>query len=515
MRSGVRFTLAFSWLLAAGAGCDPFNENHYNLSDPEYLGGAGKGGGGAGGQPGGGGQGGQPGQPGLDVLERLEKIPGIADVEELEPKADGARRIAFTIEQPVDHEQPQLGAFKQRVHLVHRDEAATTVLASTGYFLFAPKPSDSEISILLRGNNLTVEHRFFGASTPLRGEPPAEPPPEAWAYLTIEQAAADHHRVVEALKKIYQGTWLSTGASKGGMTSVYHRRFYPDDVDGTVAYVAPQSYGTDDQRYVTFLEKVGEAACRERIIALQRDLLTRRAEALPAFAALAAEEALTFDHVGGVEAAFEHIVQEFRFAFWQFGDPAECATLPAPGAPVDEALGAVAASVPLALASDRDLLSVDGFASYYHQAAAHLGSYGPLTFHLEDLLTSPSPYSVEVYAPPVPNRFFDPAPMLDVGDWLASEGDRFLFIYGEFDPWSAGAYVYGPNTGRDLHTVVVPGGNHGSFLSHPDLPAEARDEAFKALEAWTGVAPTPPPPPPSVGRSEPAWVHLAPGRRRL
>ena len=24
------------------------------------------------------------------------------------------------------------------------------------------------------------------------------------------------------------------------MTSVYHRRFYPADVDGTVAYVAPQ-----------------------------------------------------------------------------------------------------------------------------------------------------------------------------------------------------------------------------------------------------------------------------------
>ena len=24
------------------------------------------------------------------------------------------------------------------------------------------------------------------------------------------------------------------------MTSVYHRRFYPDDVDGTVAYVAPE-----------------------------------------------------------------------------------------------------------------------------------------------------------------------------------------------------------------------------------------------------------------------------------
>ncbi|MFP2912532.1 hypothetical protein ACLESD_47465, partial [Pyxidicoccus sp. 3LFB2] len=33
---------------------------------------------------------------------------------------------------------------------------------------------------------------------------------------------------------------VSTGASKGGMTSIYHRASAPKDVDATVAYVAPQ-----------------------------------------------------------------------------------------------------------------------------------------------------------------------------------------------------------------------------------------------------------------------------------
>ena len=42
------------------------------------------------------------------------------------------------------------------------------------------------------------------------------------------------------LRPIYGAAWISTGASKGGMTVMYHRRFYPADVDGTVAYVAPQ-----------------------------------------------------------------------------------------------------------------------------------------------------------------------------------------------------------------------------------------------------------------------------------
>ena len=41
------------------------------------------------------------------------------------------------------------------------------------------------------------------------------------------------------------------------MTSVYHRRFYPDDVDATVAYVAPISFGAPDDRYIDFLANVG------------------------------------------------------------------------------------------------------------------------------------------------------------------------------------------------------------------------------------------------------------------
>ena len=35
------------------------------------------------------------------------------------------------------------------------------------------------------------------------------------------------------------------------MTAIYHRRFYPDDVDGTVPYVAPISFGAPDLRYPT------------------------------------------------------------------------------------------------------------------------------------------------------------------------------------------------------------------------------------------------------------------------
>ena len=48
-----------------------------------------------------------------------------------------------------------------------------------------------------------------------------------WEVLDIFQAAADHHRIVAALKSIYSGARINTGHSKGGMTAVFHRRFYP------------------------------------------------------------------------------------------------------------------------------------------------------------------------------------------------------------------------------------------------------------------------------------------------
>ena len=49
------------------------------------------------------------------------------------------------------------------------------------------------------------------------------------------------------------------------MTAIYHRRFYPDDVDGTVPYVAPMSLGAPDLRYAAFLDTVGPPACRQAL----------------------------------------------------------------------------------------------------------------------------------------------------------------------------------------------------------------------------------------------------------
>jgi len=58
-----------------------------------------------------------------------------------------------------------------------------------------------------------------------------------------------------------------------------------------------------------------------------------------------------------------------------------------------------------------------------------------------------------------------------------------MFIYGENDPWSAGAFELG--WAKDSFRYFVPGGNHGSAIS--TLPDTERDAAFATLARWAGV----------------------------
>lgn len=245
-----------------------------------------------------------------DILQKLEDVPGIASVSEQpvsEPwSTEGARFFVLEIEQPVDHARPQTGAFRQTVTLFFRSEAAPMILASTGYGIVR-QIRVSEPAALLGANQLSVEHRFFNTS---------RPEPLDWSALDIEQAAGDHHRIVQLLRPLFPARWLSTGASKGGMTSVYHRMFYPDDVDATLAYVAPNSYGVSDERYVAFLDAVGDAACRNSVRALQRAVLENRSQLEPLMIARAATAEDTFD-VLGTARAFEFATVEAPFALWQ------------------------------------------------------------------------------------------------------------------------------------------------------------------------------------------------------
>ena len=418
---------------------------------------------------------------GVDIKDRLACIPGMTVVEITDPPdaaqptvPAGYRRFDIQLVQPVDHGHPEGPTFTQRLSLLHVSETAPMVLASSGYGLSTGR---SELTRTFTSNQVQVEHRFFS---------PSVPTPPVWTDLTIRQSADDYHAIVSKLKSIYAGHWVNTGASKGGMTSVYHRRFYPDDLDGTVAYVAPNVYGTEDARFVTFLSQVGGAAyaaCRASIVELQKTVLTRRDEITPLMQG-------TYDRLGGKPIALEHAVLEMPFTFWQYTNPADpqagCGAIPAASAPIATLFDFFSQVTQLGNYGDSGF---DYFAPYYYQAATQLGAPGVDDAPILSLLKYRATYNVTTYAPKGVPTVFDPAAMQDVADWVKTKGSSLMFIYGEYDPWSAGAFALGGAT--DSFVYVAAGKNHGAKLT--GLTTAEKQAALSTLERWMGATATNPP----------------------
>jgi len=418
-----------------------------------------------------------------DIADRLAALPNVTVTEQPNENSPGYRYFVLQFTQPVDHEAPG-ATFQQRVSLIHRDVAAPMIALTTGYEDYF-RDFAAEPTRLLAANQISIEHRYFAGSRPVDPD---------WTKLTIAQMAADQHAIVVALKAIYGAAWISTGASKGGMTASYHRRFYPDDVDGTIAYVAPLSLAIPDARYLPQFETIGgsDPTCRDRIRALMTEMLANRRAAL---LTLAQTDAVNGGHAYtriALDAALESAIRDLEWTFWQYYGLAYCDTLPTtePALIADAQLwGILQAYSQVSFQNDDNTAS---FEAYFYQAYAQLGSPGTLAVRGDSAPAFLAPHVMFTESDyrgglpigvPVPAH--DPAPMLDIDTWIQAEGARFIFVYGEFDPWTGGTYRLGDAT--DSLLLTVAGGTHGASLD--DLAPADRAAALAKLAAWTGVTP--------------------------
>ncbi|MGR6915675.1 S28 family serine protease [[Actinomadura] parvosata] len=407
-----------------------------------------------------------------ELLERLKAIPGLTVVSEAQPA--GYRFFVLSYTQPADHRHPGRDVFQQRLTLLHRSEQAPVVLATSGYGLpVTPAASRTEPTRLIDGNQVSVEHRFFRSS---------RPSPADWDDLTIWQEATDEHRIVQALKTIYSGKWIQTGVSKGGMTSVYHRRFYPGDVDGVVAYVAPDDpVNPQDLAYDRFFARVGTPACRAALENVQREALKRRERMVALLEADAARNGYTFGRtLGSADRSFEMTVLDTAWAFWQYLGVADCPSVPPVTARDEELYAWIDNVASFAFYTDQGM---EYYTPYYYQAATQLG-WPDLAFrHLRGLTRYRGLYQPNSVLPAELRSRHDPWPMPDVDHWVRTRSERMMFIYGENDPWSAERFT--PSR-RDSYLYVAPGANHGASIA---LLSEAeRTEATATLLRWADVS---------------------------
>ncbi|MBR8641808.1 aminopeptidase [Streptomyces tuirus] len=408
-----------------------------------------------------------------DIKERLLSIPGMSLIEE-KPYA-GYRFFVLNYTQPVDHRRPSKGTFQQRISVLHKDVNRPTVFFTSGYGLNT-NPSRSEPTRIVDGNQVSLEYRFFT---------PSRPQPADWSKLDIWQAASDQHRVFKALKSVYGKNWISTGGSKGGMTATYYERFYPRDMDGVVAYVAPNDVvNKEDSAYDRFFARVGTQECRDRLNAVQREALVRREPLEKKYAAYAEENGLTFKTIGSLDRAYEAVVLDYVWGFWQYSLLQDCDQIPADAkkATDDEIWNSIDTISGFTFYADQGLTP---YTPYYYQAGTQLGAP---TIHFPHIEKKYIRYG---YQPPrnfVPRDIpmkFQPSAMRDVDTWVRHNARHMLFVYGQNDPWGAEPFRLGRGA-KDSYVLTAPGMNHGANVAGL-VPEEKALATARVLE-WAGVA---------------------------
>jgi hypothetical protein len=412
----------------------------------------------------------------LDIKDRILAIKGMSLIEE--KPYEGYRYFVLNYTQPIDHRHPERGTFQQRLSLLHKDVSRPTVFFTSGYDL-STRPGRSEPTALVDGNQVSLEYRYFT---------PSRPAPTDWSKLDIRQAADDQHRVFTALKSVYSKKWLATGGSKGGMTATYYERFHPHDMDGVVAYVAPNDvHNGEDRAYDRFFRTVSTQECRDRLNDLQREALVRRKPLLAKAEALAEENGSTFKTIGSVEKGFENTVLDFVWGFWQYSSEEECGDVPvAKTATDDEIFGYIDAKSGFSSSSDQDLAK---YTPYYYQAGTQLGAPQYTYPHLKGLLKwGPDYFQPRVYVPrDIPMTWQRGAPMRDVDRWVRQNAQRMMFVYGQNDPWGSERFAPARGARNDNHVHTVPGANHGARVA--GLPADQQAAAVARIQEWAGVAP--------------------------
>jgi hypothetical protein len=406
------------------------------------------------------------------LTDRLFAIKNIEKVSAMTDSAGFAEKYEIMFSHPLDYKNPKAGIFDERIILCHVGFDRPTIVVTEGYWATYAENIKyrDEISKLLNANVVVCEYRYFGKSIPK---------PCNWDYLTVENSLDDIHEVVTALKGIYKGKWLATGISKGGQTTMFYRTFFPNDVDVSVPYVAPLNKSVEDGRHQPFIENItGTEVGRKAVLDFQLKLCKRKSSILPYFDKLCKDRKYIFKVP--ISEIYDYWVLEYSFAFWQWGN--KLSDIPA------DTLNDKSMAEFMIKSNDPSYFqSSSEFIAFNVQAAKELGYYGydikPFGQYMKKLNTKD--YLRRLMLPDsLRNISFDNSLYKRTVRFLKKNDPKMLFIYGEYDPWSASGVCQWLDTSKknNLKIYVQPAGSHRSRINN--MSNNMREEIVNQLKEW-------------------------------
>lgn len=403
----------------------------------------------------------------VSTFEKLASIENVISIEKREPVSHFDENYEIWIEQPVDHNNLSKGTFKQRVFLGFENDTLPVIVELRGYGIGPERAG--ELADHYKANQLTIEHRYFNDSRPEDLD---------WNTLTLENAAKDQKIIIDAIKKtLYpKAKFVSTGISKGCQTTMAHRRYFPNNVDASVCYVGPLNYKREDPRVYEFLNNVSTKEDREKVKAFQELCFENREVLLSKMKKVGEEKGMTWEF--GVDKAIDYTILEYSFAFWQWGIPVR--VIPSGNVSVDDIYKHLIDVVGYGFFEEK---AVTDLQPYFWAALTEQGIYGYETSPFKKYLNTEEIYKFEWAFPEGITKEFNLKPMQDIKSFLDTSAEKMLFIYGEYDAWSATAVELTDDaSSREVYKFVRPKGNHRDRIKSFDT--ETKNRIYGIIDSW-------------------------------
>ena len=207
-------------------------------------------------------------------------------------------------------------------------------------------------------------------------------------------------------------------------------------------------------------------------------LLRERKELFPLFEERSREMGYTWTRCGGDSAAWEYAVMEFPFAFWQWG--LRCEEIPGTEATAEEMFAFMKKASIFNYFSDA---GIRYFEPFFYQAMTQLGYYGYRPSLYKGQIRHVKDTTFRFAAPQHVRLKYDDRIMHEIDHFLQDEGNRFIYIYGGTDTWSATAVrLHGR---ANALQIFKPGGSHGTRINN--LPSAQREAVIRKLQEWLGT----------------------------